>query len=106
MFAYAILRSVPNKIGGVVSLVMSILLLFFLPLLDFSSIKKNNYYPFLSLYFFFFVSVFFMLTFCGSIPVEWPYYFMGQVLSFIYFFYIISFSLVKFFADTLVVFSH
>nr|CCA94471.1 Cytochrome B [Philodina citrina] len=82
-FAYCISRSVPNKLGGVIGLVMSIVILMFLPLIT------KNYYKFndlLSTYVvvFHFV-VFFMLTWLGGCVVEWPYSSLGGLMSVLYF---------------------
>nr|YP_010868556.1 cytochrome b [Parasacculina yatsui]WGU20853.1 cytochrome b [Parasacculina yatsui] len=99
LFAYAILRSIPNKLGGVLGLLMSIIILIFVPYMDHSKIKKLNYYPLLSMFFFFFLLIFYLLTICGSKPVEWPYYTLGQLMSFFYFFYFLFFGFFKFIID-------
>merc|ERR1712157_152477 len=45
LFAYAIFRSIPNKLGGVVGLVLSLLVLLLLPLMDKNTLKGNAFYP-------------------------------------------------------------
>ena len=42
LFAYAILRSIPRKLGGVISLVFAVLILIFPTLLNIR-LKKKNY---------------------------------------------------------------
>ena len=46
LFAYAILRAIPNKLGGVVALLMSIFVLFFVPVLFRSFFRGEVFYPF------------------------------------------------------------
>nr|UTT72569.1 cytochrome b [Campanulotes compar] len=86
LFAYTILRSVPSKLGGVVALVFSILFLVFLPFISLSKslkIRTGWEYKFLVVVLF---VVFFLLTWIGSMPVEYPYELVGKVLSVFYFF--------------------
>nr|YP_010610792.1 cytochrome b [Eledone cirrhosa]WAP91613.1 cytochrome b [Eledone cirrhosa] len=85
LFAYAILRSIPNKMGGVISLMMSILILFFCPLFHISGCTGLSY-NFLSQFFFWYlIGVFFILTWIGGCPVEYPYELIGQIFSIMYF---------------------
>ena len=51
LFAYAILRSIPNKLGGVLGLFGSLLILVTLPFSHINSIKRNSYYPFSKVFF-------------------------------------------------------
>lgn len=91
LFAYAILRSIPNKLGGVIGLFSSILLLLFLPLLNKYMLKGNTFYPIRKyLHWSFFLS-FIILTFGGAWPVEVPYIHVRQVFSTIYFLFFLSF---------------
>lgn len=78
LFAYAILRSIPNKLIGVLSLVIALAILFILP-------KPIQFTPVNKLRFWGLVNVFLILTWIGSEPVEWPYETLGQILSLIYF---------------------
>lgn len=87
LFAYAILRAIPNKLGGVIALLISIMILFFVPFLFCSFFRGEIFYPIGQFFFWLFVRVFFLLTWIGRCPVEVPYVFYGQILSFIYFFY-------------------
>nr|BAV13819.1 cytochrome b [Epigonichthys maldivensis] len=86
LFAYAILRSIPNKLGGVVALAMSIFVLFFIPLLHMSRQTSNNFRPLAQILFWVIVINVLLLTWLGGQPVEYPYIFLGQVASFFYFF--------------------
>lgn len=85
LFAYAILRSIPRKLGGVIALIISIIILFFLPFLNISKIKSNQFYPFRKFIFWRLINTIFLLTWIGIRPVEDPYIILGQILSIIYF---------------------
>nr|QZL38234.1 cytochrome b [Macrotritopus defilippi] len=85
LFAYAILRSIPNKLGGVVSLVMAIIILFICPFLHISSCLGLTYNFLGQFCFWFLVGVFFILTWIGSCPVEYPYELIGRIFSVLYF---------------------
>lgn len=95
LFAYAILRSIPNKLGGVVGLVVSIACLFILPFVSLVRGGGQVYSPLSRLFFWIFVCDFLLLTWLGSCPAEAPYinlslactvaYFSLFVLTFIVF---------------------
>nr|YP_009317868.1 cytochrome b [Sinotaia quadrata]AOY40895.1 cytochrome b [Sinotaia quadrata] len=87
LFAYAILRSVPNKLGGVIALLLSILILLILPLTNNSIMWSFVFYPLNQILFWFFVGVFLILTWIGSCSVEMPFSWIGQIFSFMYFMY-------------------
>lgn len=93
LFAYAILRSIPNKLGGVIALIISILILYFLPLLQYSSINTLSFYPPTQILFFLFINNFILLTWIGAQPIEPPYLSIRQFLSILYFLYFIFFNL-------------
>nr|YP_009471346.1 cytochrome b [Creobroter jiangxiensis]AVE15727.1 cytochrome b [Creobroter jiangxiensis] len=95
LFAYAILRSIPNKLGGVIALVMSIAILFFLPLTITNS-RGLQYYPINQFMFWLMVIIVILLTWIGARPVEDPYILAGQILTILYFlFYIINPLMIK-----------
>nr|YP_010437833.1 cytochrome b [Euphaea ochracea]UTB53965.1 cytochrome b [Euphaea ochracea] len=101
LFAYAILRSIPNKLGGVIALVMSIAILFILPLYN-SNFKGLQFYPINQMLFWTLVSMVILLTWIGARPVEDPYIITGQILTVLYFsFYIIHPMLMKIWDNTL-----
>nr|YP_010031606.1 cytochrome b [Necremnus tutae]QOV03001.1 cytochrome b [Necremnus tutae] len=87
LFAYAILRSIPNKLGGVIALLFSILILMILPFNMNYKIKGFKFYFLNQFYFWFFISLFIILTWIGARPVEEPYIIIGQISSMIYFLY-------------------
>nr|AQM37744.1 cytochrome b [Unio crassus] len=91
LFAYAILRSIPNKLGGVVALLMSILILIFMPMLHYNTMRSNSFYPMNQSLFWLFLGIFMVLTWIGKQPVEDPFIWIGQTFSALYFmFFIIS----------------
>nr|QCI56380.1 cytochrome b [Stegobium paniceum] len=87
LFAYAILRSIPNKLGGVIALVMSIMILMFMPFMYKSKFKGNTFYPLNKSMFWSLLSITILLTWIGARPVEEPYVFIGQLLTILYFSY-------------------
>nr|YP_009413689.1 cytochrome b [Margarya oxytropoides]AQT38704.1 cytochrome b [Margarya oxytropoides] len=87
LFIYAILRSIPNKLGGVIALVFSILILLILPLSNNSIMWSFVFYPMNQILFWFFVGVFLILTWIGSCPVEVPFSGIGQIFTCMYFMY-------------------
>lgn len=87
LFAYAILRSIPRKLGGVVALVFSILILFSLPFLNSRKLSSIMYYPFRVVCFWLFIVNVILLTWAGARPVEEPYVIASQILSSTYFLY-------------------
>nr|YP_010710299.1 cytochrome b [Dyscolus fusipalpis]WCS91866.1 cytochrome b [Dyscolus fusipalpis]WCS91996.1 cytochrome b [Dyscolus fusipalpis] len=89
LFAYAILRSIPNKLGGVIALVMSILILMILPFYSMSNFQSLKFYPINQILFWFFLIIVILLTWIGMRPVEDPYILTGQILTVLYFIYFI-----------------
>lgn len=87
LFAYAILRAIPNKLGGVIALVLSVLILAVLPYVHTSYIKGLSFRPLGKVFYWFFIVNFILLTWIGSKPVEDPYIFIGQLSSIFYFSY-------------------
>nr|AFQ62218.1 cytochrome b [Hypomedon debilicornis] len=89
LFAYAILRSIPNKLGGVIALVMSIAILLILPFTNKKKMQTTSFYPVNKLLFWSLVTILLLLTWIGARPVEDPYIITGQLLTVIYFLYYI-----------------
>nr|YP_010557163.1 cytochrome b [Aporia hastata]UYX58338.1 cytochrome b [Aporia hastata] len=89
LFAYAILRSIPNKLGGVIALMMSILILTILPFTFNKKIQGIHFYPINQIIFWLMITTIILLTWIGANPVEAPYIMMSQILTIIYFSYYI-----------------
>nr|YP_010010066.1 cytochrome b [Sipalinus gigas]QNS38624.1 cytochrome b [Sipalinus gigas] len=87
LFAYAILRSIPNKLGGVIALFLSIAILYTLPFFNKSKFNSMQFYPLNKMLFWCLVSTVILLTWIGARPVEDPYILTGQVLTIAYFSY-------------------
>lgn len=95
LFAYAILRSIPNKLGGVIALVISIGIIILLPI----KINITNRIQFLSvnkIIIWIILNIIIILTWIGACPVESPYVIVGQILTVIYFiYYLIDLLIIK-----------
>nr|BAN04965.1 cytochrome b [Cynops pyrrhogaster] len=85
LFAYAILRSIPNKLGGVIALLMSILILVFVPMLHTSKQRSLTFRSTSQTLFWLLVANTLILTWIGGMPVESPFTEIGQITSIIYF---------------------
>nr|AOR87108.1 cytochrome b [Streptosyllis sp. THS1] len=96
LWAYAILRSIPNKLGGVVAMFLAILIYLILPLLGLKKVYNCSFYPYSQFVFWMFICNSLLLTWIGGCPVEAPYELLGQFFTFFYFFLlyllIVSFS--------------
>nr|YP_010287492.1 cytochrome b [Cotta incongruaria]UKT61823.1 cytochrome b [Cotta incongruaria] len=99
LFAYAILRSIPNKLGGVIALIMSILILIILPFTFMKKIQGIQFYPINQMLFWFLIVMIILLTWIGARPVESPYIIVGQLLTFFYFSYFIINPLMNIYWD-------
>ena len=89
LFAYAILRSIPNKLGGVIALVISIAILFILPFTNKFNLQSIQFYPINQILFWLITIIVILLTWIGARPVEDPYVLVGQTLTVVYFLYFI-----------------
>nr|YP_010586522.1 cytochrome b [Pseudostenophylax fumosus]UZZ44323.1 cytochrome b [Pseudostenophylax fumosus] len=102
LFAYAILRSIPNKLGGVIALMMSIMILLILPFTVMKTIKGNQFYPINKIIFWTFISVFWLLTWLGSCPMDPPFTELSQIMTVLYFSYFIINPITSKFWDSMI----
>jgi ubiquinol-cytochrome c reductase cytochrome b subunit len=86
---YAILRSIPDKLGGVLAMFAAILILLFLPLLNISNIRSSWFRPLYKPFFWLFVVDTLILGWIGGNAVETPYVQIGQISTLFYFLYFI-----------------
>nr|WIM00511.1 cytochrome b [Stichophthalma camadeva] len=89
LFAYAILRSIPNKLGGVIALMMSIMILITLPMTFNKKIQGIQFYPLNQIFFWYLMMTIILLTWIGACPVENLYIITSQLLTLFYFSYFI-----------------
>lgn len=101
LWVYAILRSIPNKLGGVLALAAALLILFILPLS--ANINKQSlaFYPVTQLLFWGLVASWAILTWIGGRPVEDPFILIGQSFTVLYFIFYILHPLSTLWWDTL-----
>nr|Q8SJL3.1 RecName: Full=Cytochrome b; AltName: Full=Complex III subunit 3; AltName: Full=Complex III subunit III; AltName: Full=Cytochrome b-c1 complex subunit 3; AltName: Full=Ubiquinol-cytochrome-c reductase complex cytochrome b subunit [Actinemys marmorata]AAL74303.1 cytochrome b [Actinemys marmorata] len=85
LFAYAILRSIPNKLGGVLALMLSILVLFLMPILHTSKQRTTQFRPLTQILFWSLIANLLVLTWIGGQPVENPFITIGQMASILHF---------------------
>nr|WDR46380.1 cytochrome b [Lasiopodomys anglicus] len=85
LFAYAILRSIPNKLGGVLALILSILILALMPFLHTSKQRTLTFRPITQTMYWVLVADLLILTWIGGQPVEYPFIIIGQTASIAYF---------------------
>lgn len=95
LFAYAILRSIPNKLGGVVALVLAVAILYVIIVQKKREIQSLSFYPIRKAYFWTLIVIFLLLTWIGARPVEEPYILTGQLLTVVYFTYFLSHTAIK-----------
>nr|ANT45834.1 cytochrome b [Lygus pratensis] len=87
LFAYAILRSIHNKLGGVIAMIASIIIIMILPFTNKNKFQSMNFYPMNKMLFWMMVMNLLLLTWIGARPAEEPYIFTGQLLTITYFSY-------------------
>ena len=89
LWIYAVLRSIPNKLGGVVALALALFILFTLPLTIIRNKLSLSFYPIRQIIFWLLVRSWLVITWIGGRPVERPYIIIGQIATSLYFLYFI-----------------
>nr|WRY72485.1 cytochrome b [Aguriahana wutyshana] len=102
LFAYAILRSIPNKLGGVMALFLSILILMILPFSMKMKFKSISFYPLSQYMYWTFIVLVTLLTWIGARPVELPFTTTGVILTVLYFLYFVLDPLMVKFWDKII----
>nr|YP_010990144.1 cytochrome b [Polymesoda caroliniana]WOV69032.1 cytochrome b [Polymesoda caroliniana] len=100
LFAYSILRSIPNKSGGVAALAFSVAVLYIMPFYPKGLVKGSQFNPLAQFIFWWFVGIFILLTFIGSCPIEPPFMTMGLTSSILYFFFFAIYPWISIFWDS------
>jgi quinol-cytochrome oxidoreductase complex cytochrome b subunit len=86
---YAILRSIPDKLGGVVAMVAAILVLLLLPIINTSKVRSNKFRPIFSVMYWFLAADFVILGWIGQKPVESPFIEIGMGATIFYFVFLL-----------------
>lgn len=102
LFAYAILRSIPNKLGGVIALLISIFILFLIPFYN-NKIYTLNFQPLNQLLYWIFINNFILLTWRGAQSIEIPFINISQYLSIFYFIYFIIIPFINYYWRNLII---
>jgi quinol-cytochrome oxidoreductase complex cytochrome b subunit len=84
---YAILRSIPNKIGGVIAMFGSLLILLTIPFTNSSEVRSTVFRPIFKVLYWLLVVSFLILGWIGQMPVDYPYTEVGIVAMIYYFFF-------------------
>lgn len=84
---YAILRSIPHKLGGVIAMFAALLVLLFLPYLNTSEVRSSLFRPIHRMIFWILVLDYFILGWIGGCAPETPYLEIGQIATLFYFVY-------------------
>jgi ubiquinol-cytochrome c reductase cytochrome b subunit len=100
---YAILRSIPNKLGGVIAMISAILILLILPFINVSIIRSSRFRPIYAPFYWFLVSDFLILGWIGQKPVESPYIEVGMFATGFYFlFFLLLIPFIGYIENTLI----
>lgn len=91
LFAYAILKSIPSKLGGIIALGLAILILGITPITHTSKIRSNRFKPLSRKNFWLFIGNFFLLTYLGGLHAEDPYVLVTQISTIFYFSFFVLF---------------
>lgn len=88
---YAILRSIPHKLGGVVAMFGALLVLMLLPYISSAEVRAACFKPFYKFFFWLFLVNCFILGWIGQNVVEYPFVEIGQIATIFYFFFLLVF---------------
>jgi ubiquinol-cytochrome c reductase cytochrome b subunit len=100
---YAILRSIPDKLGGVIAMISAILVLLLLPIINTSKVRSSKFRVIFGIAYWFLVSDFIILGWIGQKPVESPYIEIGMAATLFYFtFLLVLVPLIGFIENELV----
>ena len=88
---YAILRSIPDKLGGVLAMFGSLIILFLIPFLNTSEVRSTNFRPIFKIFYWLIVTDFLLLGWIGQKPVTDTYMTVGQWATAYYFFFFFDF---------------
>nr|ALO64682.1 cytochrome b [Lasioglossum villosulum] len=102
LFAYTILRIIPNKFGGVMGLFSSILILLFMPFLNYNNLTSSKFYFLGKIMFWIFILSFIMLTWLGGQLIEIPFIMLSISFTMIYFMYFIFSPMLNYLWDKLI----
>nr|AJO67724.1 cytochrome b [Lethenteron reissneri] len=106
LFAYAILRSIPNKLGGVVALAAAIMILLVIPFTHTSKQRGIQFRPLAQVTFWILIADLALLTWLGGEPAEYPFILMTQIASTVYFMiFILIFPILGRLEDKLIIIS-
>lgn len=89
---YAILRSIPDKLLGVIALASAVFVLIFVPILFHSEVRSYMFKPLSQFLFWVFLVMCLLLGWIGSLPVKYPFVFLGKTFTVLYFFYFLFIS--------------
>jgi len=89
---YAILRSIPDKLGGVLAMFSSLIVLLFIPFINTSDIKSTNFRPLFKIFYWLTVTNFLLLGWIGQKPVTDIYIIVGQIATAYYFLFFFIFN--------------
>jgi quinol-cytochrome oxidoreductase complex cytochrome b subunit len=82
---YAILRSIPDKLGGVIAMISAILILLLIPFTSKAEVRSPKFRPLFTYFYWCIVSDFVLLGWIGQKPVESPYMELGLFATLFYF---------------------
>nr|YP_010305146.1 cytochrome b [Vignadula atrata]ULT46698.1 cytochrome b [Vignadula atrata] len=91
LFAYTILRAIPNKVGGILALLASIVILFFVPLFHTGKFRSLCYYPVSQILFWGLIASWVGLTWIGTCDIAYPFDMLGRVFTCLYFFLMVGY---------------